>query len=463
VGKRFEQMIRPILRSTDKALSLRALEQLDGIAAAEPEGCDPCRLMPALAGDLAELTRRGQGEVREAAAKVLGRWHAEPEIAVPALGTLLLIGTTAERVTAAGGLVQVIEEAGRLAGQPNNSADKAQARRNLILAARGAVPVLARGIKDKDPEVRRSCLEGLTAVARCSHGIVQAWNVDGADANPEAARRQAEKCLAELLPLVRQLNDLETCLPAALNDAELPVRIGALHAVEELATLRSEWLRHAKEFAAGDDPLQQNFGATLPALSRNLVDRDVNVRRSTLEVLEVLGSTARPAAPNIVRSLNDPDLFVRWAAARALGRLAPAEAATAVPAVVRLLGESDPGIRLTAVAALERYGPAAKDAVPALLVRLRIQDAELRAVVVRALGSIANDSEAASRGLNEALKDPSEMVRKSASEALERLQAKRKEAGGLLSYHRPPLPGNNAAKNRAAEMADSNSSGQIPR
>jgi hypothetical protein len=55
------------------------------------------------------------------------------------------------------------------------------------------------------------------------------------------------------------------------------------------------------------------------------------------------------------------------------------------------------------------------------------------------------------------------MVRKSASEALERLQAKRKEAGGLLSYHRPPLPANDAAKNRAAEVADSNSSGQIPR
>ncbi|MFL5241329.1 MAG: HEAT repeat domain-containing protein [Gemmataceae bacterium] len=440
VGKRFEQMIRPVLRSTDKGLSLRALEQLDGIAAAEPDGCDPCRLMPAVAADLAELTRRGQGEVREAAAKVLGRWHADPEVAVPALGTLLLTGATAERVAAAGSLAQVIEEAARLVAQPNNSVDVALARRNLILAARGAVPALARGVKDKDPEVRRLCLEGLTAVAQSTQSIVQAWSLAGTEKDPQAARRQAEKCIGELLPLVRQINDQEGgCLPATLNDPELQVRIAALHAVEELAMFRAEWLRQAREFSVGDDPLQQILVATLPALSRNLNDRDVNVRRSTLEVLEVLGSTARPAAANVVRSLNDPDVFVRWAAARAMGHLAPAEAATAVPALVKLLSETDSGLRLTAVAALERYGPAAKDAAPALVIRLRSQDNDLRRGVVRALGSIAMDSETASRGLNEALKDPSEIVRKSAGEALERLQAQRKDPGGLLSYHRPPI------------------------
>lgn len=452
VGKRFEQTIRPILKSNDKALCMRALEQLDAVATAQPEGCDPCRFMPALAGDLADLTRHGSTGIREMAAKVLGRWHADPEVAVPALGTLLLVGTLSERVTAAGSLTQVIEEANRLANQPNATMDKAVAERNLVLAARGAVPALARGIKDKETEVRHLSLVGLTAIARCSHGLVQSWDLSEENENPEKTRAQMERNFANLLPLVLQLGDQGKTLPFALGDPESEIKSDALQVIEELATLRLEWARRAKGFSVPEDPLRDSLNVNLPALARNLGDRQVTIRRKALETLEFMGTAARASAPNVVRSLNDPDPFVRWAAARTLGKFAPAESATAIPGLIKLLNETDPGIRVTAITSLERYGPAAKDSVPALVIKTRADDAEIRACAIRALAAIAADSQTVADCVHLALKDPVESVRQSARDAAARLQQAAKEPGGMLSFHKPAVapgvPETNAASKR---------------
>jgi HEAT repeat protein len=448
VGKRFEQTLRPILKSSDKALRYRSLEQLDAIAAAQPEGCDPCRLMPALAGDLANMTRHGPPGVREMAAKVLGRWHADPEVAVPALGTLLVVGTLTERVTAASSLTQVIEEASRLARQPNAAADKAVAKRNLILAARGALPALARGTKDKETEVRHLCLVGLTTVIRCSLSAVQADDLVNEDETAEKATAIKGNSLAEFLPLVSSLAEQCKELPTSLMDADVESRSEALQVIEEIAAFRSEWLKHMKGQTASTDPFRDGLVANLPALCRNLNDRDVAIRRKALEALEMFGLAGRASAPNVVRSLNDPDPFVRWAAARTLGRFAPAEAATAIPGLVRLLDETDPGIRLTVVASLERYGPAAKEAVPALLVKAHAQDAEMRAGAIRALAAIAVNSKDVANCVNEALKDPDELVRQCAQVAAERLAAKAKDPAGMLSFHKPATVQNDTAKTR---------------
>jgi len=448
VGKRFEQTIRPVLKSTDKALCMRSLEQLDAVATAQPEGCDPCKFMPALAGDLADLTRHGSTGVREMAAKVLGRWHADPEVAVPALGTLLVVGALSERVTAAGSLTQVIEEAYRLANQDNAKMDKAAARRNLILSARGAIPALARGIKDKEPEVRHLSLVGMTAIGRCCHGLVQAWDLTETDENPDKTRTQLEKNFAELLPLILQLGDQCKILPFALGDPELEIRLDALQVIEETATLRLEWARRAQGVSVPEDPLRDSLNVDLPALARNLGDHQVTIRRKTLEVLELMGSAARASAPNVVRSLNDPDPFVRWAAARTLGKFAPAESATAIPGLIKLLNETDTGIRMTAVTSLERYGPAAKHAVPALVIKTRAEDAEMRACGIRALAAIAADSQTVAGCVQDALKDPVELVRQSAREAAARLRQAAQETGGMLSFHKPPVEPNDSTKTK---------------
>src|SRR5262249_32944651 len=160
--------------------------------------------------------------------------------------------------------------------------DKAAARQNLILSARGAIPALARGTKDKEPEVRHLSLVGLTAIGRCCHGLIQAWDPAEAAENLEDARAQTEKNFAELLPLVHQLGDQCKTLPFALADAKLDIRSDALQVIEELATLRLEWGRRANGASIPEDPLRDSLNIDLPALARNLGDRQVTIRRKTL-------------------------------------------------------------------------------------------------------------------------------------------------------------------------------------
>jgi HEAT repeat protein len=93
-----------------------------------------------------------------------------------------------------------------------------------------------------------------------------------------------------------------------------------------------------------------------------------------------------------VKSLSDPDRFVRWAAVRTLGRLAPREANLVVPAVARLLEDGDLDVEVAAATALERYGPQATDAVTALAQRSTHGDAEIRIAAMRVLVAIGNDA-----------------------------------------------------------------------
>src|SRR5262249_48340571 len=142
----------------------------------------------------------------------------------------------------------------------------------------------------------------------------------------------------------------------------------------------------------------------------------------------------------------DPDPFVRWAAARTVGKLAPAESATGIPGLIKLLNETDTGIRVTAITSLERYGPAAKEAVPALVIKTRADDAEMRSCAIRALAAIAADSQTVAGCVQDALKDPVELVRQSAREAAAKLRQAAQENGGMLSFHKPPVELNDSTK-----------------
>ena len=72
-------------------------------------------------------------------------------------------------------------------------------------------------------------------------------------------------------------------------------------------------------------------------LAAGLMDPNPRSRLAAVEALETLGDAARPVAPALVRSLQDPDRFVRWAAARTLGKEyghdSPAGGESAVAAV----------------------------------------------------------------------------------------------------------------------------------
>ena len=90
--------------------------------------------------------------------------------------------------------------------------------------------------------------------------------------------------------------------------------------------------------------------------------------------------------------MKDRDLFVRWIAARALGKLAPKSADSVVPALTAVLDDEDLDPRIAAANALGAYGPDAKSAVTALTDRLLKGDAEVRIANMKALEGIGTDS-----------------------------------------------------------------------
>src|SRR5262249_3700834 len=120
-----------------------------------------------------------------------------------------------------------------------------------------------------------------------------------------------------------------------------------------------------------EDPLLEALRAALPALAAGVSDPDPRVRLASLDALEPMISEGRPAAPALVKALDDKNRFVRWAAARTLGRIGPVPGVDAVTPLVRMLRDPDLDLARGAALALSRYGPAARAAVPALVQLLR--------------------------------------------------------------------------------------------
>src|SRR5262249_49067589 len=84
-------------------------------------------------------------------------------------------------------------------------------------------------------------------------------------------------------------------------------------------------------------PVADNMPGTVEAMIAGLSDPDFRVRLVSIDVLEIRGTAAVPAIPALVKALRDPNKFVRWSAARTLGKLAPRQADEVVPALMRLL------------------------------------------------------------------------------------------------------------------------------
>src|SRR5439155_18365136 len=72
---------------------------------------------------------------------------------------------------------------------------------------------------------------------------------------------------------------------------------------------------------ASSDPLLDCLQTLLPALANAVADPSAQVRLQAVEALETIGPDAAPDTPALEGALSDRNLFVRWAAARALGKI----------------------------------------------------------------------------------------------------------------------------------------------
>jgi HEAT repeat protein len=402
------------------------------------------RLLP----EAAKLADSKDAGVREATARALGRLPLEPEATSAALGKLLADREAAVRRAAAEGLARLArgyDPPPRAGSLP----ERTVAARPEVCAA--VVPIAARGMKDADEEVRRWCLDAVRGAA------VSVGTAIGSRLEIEKPTR--EERWQPLLPVGAALVDAVPSVVPLVTDKNAAICVRACQALEAIAAARRQLLDLAARFpppAKGGtekDALLAGLRKALPALATQAGNKDVEVRLAALYVLEELGPEAAPAAAAAAKAMDDEDSFVRWAAARVLGKMAPWEADKAVPALVRRVSDDNGDVRITALAALERYGPEAAPAVEKvtallkkggdeqtrlwavrvlaavgragrektaapLIEALSAKEVTIRRAAAGALAGLGAPDEATTAALRAALKDADGEVRRTASEAL---------------------------------------------
>jgi HEAT repeat protein len=431
---RFEQAARQFLWQGDRAVRRAVIDLLAdmGITVRAAQGTSG--LARELAPDLARLVEQGPPELRTPAARALGFINADADVAGPALRRLLETGNDAERKAAAWAIDHWLHLVSQLALRRPNLGNATATEADWARVGCTLLPLIGHGLRDSQPEVRRQCAAGISQVASTLDELLPEPGPTG-----ESQIRSREEVATSLRPVVGALKEQMPVLTLALADVDSEVRVRARQALHDLAGAQARWLCLAKrnpgsaespgasglqsvayhpDKPAASAPLAQGSEGTLQALLVGVDDRNVTVRRATLEALEALGPAAALAMPSLLKALGDPDPFVRWTAARTLGKVSPARADVAVPALARLLQDVDFDLRLAALAALERYGPAAASIVPRLIDSLGAADAEERVAVVRVLGSVGPEAKTAVVPIAARLRDQDERVRRAAAQVL---------------------------------------------
>jgi HEAT repeat protein len=332
--------------------------------------------------------------------------------------------------------------------------------------------------QEDDAEVRRLCADALRQV--------------GESLNPRVRIGETAEVHRQLWEVVKALWDQTDALTKATRDPEMPVRYVALRALEEMADVRMHWLFPEREplkiLPSKDKELEplkplpfpkpssavpgkatglvlveaqgppakvrdepSPLSSAIAALVHALGDEDVRIRLAAIDVLEEIAmpnairrsephpgdptfaqevgkDTAAMAARSLTRALSDPDRFVRWAAARALGKMAPLGDTAdgeqvqqgAVAALARVLCDRDPDVRLRVALALGQFGEAARPAIPALAEAASKGDNEARIAAVHAIRVIGGHPEVAVPVLADALSASNVRLRRGAAEALVR-------------------------------------------
>jgi HEAT repeat protein len=261
-------------------------------------------------------------------------------------------------------------------------------------------------------------------------------------------------------PTAQALAEGSRSLVVLLRSDQRPQRIRACQTLEAIAALRARLLRMAgdpaalaKALGAQEDPLLAGLKEGMADLTRCVGRDDVEERLAALYVLEELGPEAADAVAAASNALTAADPFVRWAAARVLGKVAPKKPILVVAALAKKVADKNGDVRITVLAALERYGPDAIGAVKEvsqqalkgrdeqtrlwavrvlaaigpkgrekttapLIEALKAKEVGIRRIAVRALSGFGKPGADTAEDLRAALKDDDAEVRRMASEAL---------------------------------------------
>ncbi len=230
------------------------------------------------------------------------------------------------------------------------------------LSPAAATPLVGRALDDPDLEVR---VAAILVAGQLGLDELAARLIERA-ASPDARMREAiVTALGALHPAsAPDARALDAALERALADAEVGVRLAALHALAERP------------------PRPDRRAAQIDAIATALGDERPDLRRAAAEALERIGD--RAALHALAARIDDASPEVRVAVARALGTFGDPRGAAAV---LRLLDDPSEDVRAAAVATLGALGaPTAVPKIAPILERPRDPLAGLAAV---ALGRIA--------------------------------------------------------------------------
>jgi HEAT repeat protein len=192
-----------------------------------------------------------------------------------------------------------------------------------------------------------------------------------------------------------------------------------------------------KEVEKGRAALDQMLrGIGREMVRRQYIDPNPQSRRSSFLAVEGIGEAAIPLIPQIVQGTKDKDLFVRWTAARTLGKLgqAPsklsaAQVDTSLRALTHLLDDDDLDVQIAAAKAIEAFGPGGAAATAGLTAHVNKGDAEFRIAVIRAIEGVGMAARSALPAISRELGQLDPRLRAEAARAI----------GRFGSYGRPYL------------------------
>jgi HEAT repeat protein len=405
----FAQEAKKVVRGGDPTRRAALASLVSGMTTRNHETLVIRRMLAALVPDLVELaTPKDDAAAVAAMLGRLGHPSFEPTdrtraLILPALERLLTspeVHYTGRRAAAAA-LESIV------AVRVDNPVPHISRLEEVVAAVKSIVPVAARGLDDKDAEVRRLCLE----VQRHTALKLQEFGYIPPTGHPS-------------LSVVGEVID-KTILPVRelVQDTEVSVRISACQVIETLAETRRMLLRiAARPVKMGEKPFEapwrESLQKTLPALEKNLSHKEVKLRLAALYALESYGAEAAPAAEAVLETLRDDSFFVRWGGVRVLGRIAPQGADKAVPALAKRLSDESEDVRVTAALVLGRFGASAKPAVDALSKAIEKGSPVLRARAIPSLAAIGTEANDAQPAIVLALSAREVEVRLAAAKAL---------------------------------------------
>lgn len=271
-----------------------------------------------------------------------------------------------------------------------------------------ALGPLAELLEDRDEAVERAAIDG---VAFASRVVTDIYTFDAGPAPDEPKPKGGGGRFDQLRSVLRGLAACIPHLAKPLAAREPETRLAAARVTETLAVTRRTVIAfHPPGEPAAVDPFSGSGASLRPALAERVKDPDAKVRLAVAQALESLAD-ALEARDLLRQAAADPSVFVRWTAARALGRSVPAKpdpAAVAddVNALARLTADTDPDVRTAALNALARFGPAARSATDAVLTAASRGDIEPRVAAIKALSALQTDAARTVPVLIAALREP---------------------------------------------------------